>query len=551
MLQPGIILQSRYQILQLLGQGGMGAVYLARDHRLNQLVALKENSIGNLRQFYQEAQILARLRHPNLPRVSDHFVESNGAQYLVMDYVEGEDLETMRQRHGALPEAEIRVWLDQILDALVYLHSQNVIHRDIKPENIKLTPSGQVMLVDFGIAKVYQTGQLTRSSQKFGSPGYASPEHYRGGTDQRSDIYSLGATIYALLTGRIPPDALSLESGSAILASPRVLNRGLSEQITKVILQAMEVRPSARWQDAATMRFGMTDTALPANRNWRATFSQWAVAAPILILFCMGTAAIIGIGTIFTGQIAQFGAASPTAVSRATRTRTITRVSAMIPTPVRPSNTMAAPTETALAQSQSVSTQTGTPLVKTVTFTPVPPTLTHTPIRVRPTVSPTLPRTTPLSSPIPVQIEPTFTPVPASSIIYEPPTLHDPPDGSNLTRSTILRWSSPHQLAPDQEFDVLVWPDGSNEQTSIGTTTAMNFSIEFGAWKYAGIEGKFYWTIRIKHVTGEYLSSGVQPLSFFATARSTQPQPIEPPKSTDVPPPTDSEPPVTIIPPFN
>lgn len=258
MLAANTILQNRYQIIRLLGQGGMGAVYLAFDRRLNQQVALKENTSGDPRQFQQEAQLLARLRHPNLPRVIDHFIEPNGAQYLVMDYIEGEDLETLRQTRGALPEAQVCTWFDQILDAVAYLHSQGVIHRDIKPDNIKITPGGQAILVDFGIAKVYQTGQFTRTGQKFGSPGYASPEHYRGGTNQQSDIYSLGATMYAMLTGGAPPDAQALELGSALLVPPTKLNPAISLQMEQVILRAMQLRQTARWQSVGELRSALT-----------------------------------------------------------------------------------------------------------------------------------------------------------------------------------------------------------------------------------------------------------------------------------------------------
>ncbi|OQZ00094.1 MAG: hypothetical protein B6D41_00305 [Chloroflexi bacterium UTCFX4] len=254
MLAINTILQNRYQILRLLGQGGMGAVYLAFDHRLNQNVALKENTGGDARQFQAEAELLARLRHPNLPRVIDHFIEPNGSQYLVMDYIEGEDLETLRQTRGALPEAQVRAWFEQILNAVAYLHSQGIIHRDIKPDNIKITPNGQAVLVDFGIAKIFQSGQYTRTSQKFGSPGYASPEHYHGGTNQQSDIYSLGATLYAIVTGGPPPDAQSLEIGTAMLVSPRNVNVAISPQMEQVILRAMRVKPNSLFASVQEMR---------------------------------------------------------------------------------------------------------------------------------------------------------------------------------------------------------------------------------------------------------------------------------------------------------
>ncbi len=255
MLAPNTLLQNRYQIIRLLGQGGMGAVYLAFDRRLNQHVALKENTGGDARQFQHEAQLLARLRHTNLPRVSDHFIEPNGAQYLVMDYIEGEDLETLRATRGALPEVQVRAWFDQILNAVAYLHSQGIIHRDIKPDNIKITPGGQAVLVDFGIAKVFQAGQFTRTSQKFGSPGYASPEHYRGGTNQQSDIYSLGATMYAVLTGGAPPDAQALERGTAILVPPRNINATISLQMEQVILRAMRIPQNQYFQSVDEMGY--------------------------------------------------------------------------------------------------------------------------------------------------------------------------------------------------------------------------------------------------------------------------------------------------------
>jgi len=254
MLPSGAVIQNRYQVVRLLGQGGFGAVYQARDLRLGQIVALKENIGGDPRQFQQEALILANLRHPNLPRVSDHFVEPNGAQYLVMDFVEGEDLESVLQRQGALPETQVLAWFDQIIDAVAYLHNHNVIHRDIKPANIRITPAGQAVLVDFGIAKVYQPGQMTMSGARAVSPGYAAPEQYHGGTDHQSDVYSLGATLYALLTGGEPPDARALERGTATLTPPRVLNLALSVTAEQIILQAMAIQARQRFQSADAMR---------------------------------------------------------------------------------------------------------------------------------------------------------------------------------------------------------------------------------------------------------------------------------------------------------
>ena len=253
LLQPGGIIQSRYQIITLLGQGGMGAVYQARDLHLGQIIALKENSGSDPRQFQQEAVILANLKHPNLPRVTDHFVEPSRTQYLAMDFIAGEDLATGLEKQGAFAEAQALVWINQILDAVEYLHCCGVIHRDIKPANIKVTPQGQAVLVDFGIAKVCQPGQRTGTGARAGTAGYAPPEQYRGGTDQRSDIYALGATLFALLAGGDPPHALALERGTAKLIAPNFLNGSTSARVTRAIIQAMELQPQHRFVSVVEM----------------------------------------------------------------------------------------------------------------------------------------------------------------------------------------------------------------------------------------------------------------------------------------------------------
>src|SRR6266496_4797207 len=158
MLAPETVLQNRYRIIRLLGQGGMGAVYEALDQRLDTTVALKETLFADERlrkQFEREARLLARLHHPALPRVSDHFPEGDG-QFLIMQYIGGEDLaEMVAQRRGPFPPDQVLTWADQLLDALDYLHTQEppIIHRDIKPQNLKLTPRGEIILLDFGLAK--------------------------------------------------------------------------------------------------------------------------------------------------------------------------------------------------------------------------------------------------------------------------------------------------------------------------------------------------------------------------------------------------------------
>ncbi len=264
-LEIGQTLRERYRIDALLGRGGMGAVYRAYDLNLNIAVVVKENLIHSdeaRRQFGREARILASLRHPNLPRVTDFFFLPGQGQYLVMDFVEGEDLKRLLARQGACPEAIAIAWMHPVLDALEYLHNQSIIHRDVKPANIKLTPRGEIALVDFGLAKVYDPAQETTVGARGVTPGYAPPEQYgQGRTDARSDIYSLGATLYALLTGKAPPDGLALVIAQEKLVPPRQLRAEISEAVEQAILRAMQSRPDDRFQTAAAFRAALPETA--------------------------------------------------------------------------------------------------------------------------------------------------------------------------------------------------------------------------------------------------------------------------------------------------
>ena len=268
MLTPETILQGRYRIVRQLGQGGMGAVYEAVDQRLDTTVALKETLFTDerlRRQFEREARLLARLHHPALPRVSDHFSEGEG-QFLVMQYIPGDDLsEMVTRRQGPFPASQVLSWADQLLDALDYLHTQEpqIIHRDIKPQNLKLTARGQIILLDFGLAKG-QGGDISRvttAASIFGyTPNYAPLEQIQGlGTDLRSDLYSLAATMYHLLTGVKPPDALSraaaLVNGQEdplLLASEA--NPSAGTQADEVLKKAMSQNREQRYASAEEMR---------------------------------------------------------------------------------------------------------------------------------------------------------------------------------------------------------------------------------------------------------------------------------------------------------
>ncbi len=263
MLTSGDVLQNRYRIEELIAEGGMGAVYRATDTRLKCVVALKECRIpfgtANqalreklIRQFEDEARLLANLRHHALPNVSDHFTENNG-QFLVMEYIPGDDLmEMIERRGGAFPVDEVLEWADQLLDALEYLHDRQppVFHRDIKPQNIKLTENGRIVLLDFGLAK------WEASSVFGGTPSYVPLEQVMGqGTDQRSDLYSLAATMYHLMTGlQVAHSYTRFTEKPDRLSPANKVNRLVSLAIADVLTQALSLGREGRPASAAEMR---------------------------------------------------------------------------------------------------------------------------------------------------------------------------------------------------------------------------------------------------------------------------------------------------------
>lgn len=269
MLTPGTILQGRYRVVRQLARGGMGTVYEAVDERLDAVVALKETSFDGeelRRQFEREARLLARLHHPALPRVSDHFGEGAGA-FLVMQFVEGSDLETLRRARpeGSFPVAEVLEWADQLLDALDYLHVQQppVIHRDIKPQNLKLGARGRVMLLDFGLAKGYASRtspDVPPPSVRGGTLAYSSLEQLEGtGTDALSDLFSLAVTLYQLMTGVLPPAVMTRLNAihnkqPDPLRPAHEVSPHVPVEVSAVLRRAMAVARDERPASAAEMR---------------------------------------------------------------------------------------------------------------------------------------------------------------------------------------------------------------------------------------------------------------------------------------------------------
>jgi serine/threonine protein kinase len=273
-LSPNTLLQNRYLVVSLIGKGGMGEVYLAIDQRLGNHVALKRTYFTDDEvlaiAFEREARTLANLRHKALTKVSDHFVE-NEEQFLVMEYISGEDLtKRLEVAKKAFPMNWVLFWADELLDALAYLHAQEpqIIHRDIKPQNLKLTADNHVILLDFGLAKNSSTTiqSSTSGSSIVGyTPHYAPMEQIRGlGTSPKSDIYSLSATLYQLMTNVVPSDALSradeLLNGKPDCLQPLIaLNSEIPASISNVILKGMALRPDERYGDAREMQLALRE----------------------------------------------------------------------------------------------------------------------------------------------------------------------------------------------------------------------------------------------------------------------------------------------------
>lgn len=288
-LRSGEVLRSRYKILRVIGQGGMGSIYLADDLRLEgRQCALKEvehdkslppEMLRQARdQFFREATVLARLDHPNLPKVSDFF-SVGGRDYLIMDFVPGKDLRTLmneaRQSGKFLPESDVLSWASQLADALTYLHSQvpPILHRDIKPSNLKLTPSGLLKLVDFGLVKILASEEMTITIlQGRGTALYTPLEQYGGDaghTDVRSDVYSFGATLYHLMTNQSPPEARERFLDPETLVFPRQINPEISGRAERAVIWAMNLHPTERPQDVETFRQALLGNWTPPSQSMR------------------------------------------------------------------------------------------------------------------------------------------------------------------------------------------------------------------------------------------------------------------------------------------
>ncbi|HLL74628.1 MAG TPA: protein kinase [Pyrinomonadaceae bacterium] len=291
-LEPGTLLHSRYEVVRRIGGGGMGAVYLARDRNLgNAPRAVKEMIQQNIDEsqhekaindFRRESMLLSSLEHPSIPTIYDYFYEDDsGRFYLVMKYISGGDfLARLRSApNGRLDEKTVCDWAVQVADVLHYLHRQNppIIYRDLKPANLMIDGnSGRVMLIDFGIARWVQKEE--KGVTAVGTMGYAPPELFSGKVEPRSDIYSLGATIFHLLTGSDPQDNPLLIFDFNKNPRPRQLAPSLSNEMEQILMRAVEYKPENRFRSAAELRDTLTEH-LEKLRTGQVTFGMTSGAA--------------------------------------------------------------------------------------------------------------------------------------------------------------------------------------------------------------------------------------------------------------------------------
>lgn len=261
MAKIGAIIDGKYEILKQIGMGGMSTVYLAMDQHLNKQWAVKEirlraddrESRVIIQSLIAEANLMKKLDHPALPRIVD-IIDSRDTIYVIMDYIEGEPLSRILEREGPQPEEDVLEWARQLCDVLSYLHTRKppVIYRDMKPGNIMIRPDGNIRLIDFGIAREYKEGK-TSDTVALGTKGYAAPEQFggQGQTDARTDIYSLGVTLYQALTGQTPSEP------PYEFYPIRYWDPSLSGGLEKIIAKCVKPNPQDRYQTCAQLYYAL------------------------------------------------------------------------------------------------------------------------------------------------------------------------------------------------------------------------------------------------------------------------------------------------------
>jgi len=349
-LLPGEILNKRYRIASLLGQGPFGAVYRAWDLANQRDVAIKEyldSSLEIQRRFRAEAAQLSNLKHPQLPVVHDHFCLEDSGQYLITEYIDGDDSQTLLNQYGSLPSDLIVSWLQSVCIPLAYLHDKKRLHLNIKPANLRITPESQVYLVDTGLPGLGVSP---------GASGYSAPEQQtQGNVTIASDIYSLGATLYTLLTGIVPPDALHRESGLKELIPAREVNPDIEPYLSVVANRAMDLRTDVRYESAAEFSSALerpigrpliqsdqprrttsdippgSSPRLPVKRRRQIEQRTIITLAAVLVL---AIGVLVGVGLASQTPQAEEGQIAATATLRSQIVAALTAITTVTPTPI-------------------------------------------------------------------------------------------------------------------------------------------------------------------------------------------------------------------------
>ena len=564
-IQTNTILNSRYQMQRILGEGGMGAVYLAMDLQHRRPVAIKVARLGGLEardQFRREAAFLKRLHHHSLPRVWDYFSDTQ-RDFLVMEYIPGEDLESLVYRQGPQPEWLVLRWADELLDGLEYLHDQDppLIHRDIKPGNLKLRTDETLVLVDFGIATELHPDKDTDEGALAVTPGFSPPEQYSDQpTDARTDIYSVGATLYFLLTGQTPPAAIDRIEGRAQLDAPSKRVASLSPSTDMLVLKALNLRHGERWAAATDMRHAVAYAAqylatstfkknaanpaiatkslptavTPVTRSIRRTGLAFAL---VLLAVALAAGAMFALRASEPPPVASQAAGatetdpspSPTTTAASSAMAAATQSSAASPTAVGDNVVSVSagvvaggslpPDATHSANDAAPSvelTPTSTYIVQVSTSTPTRQ-ATQTPTATRSATTPTTVKT----AATPVAVAPTATSPPAAFSVIAGLVSPLPGDAGNGTR--LFQWQvQSGGLNAGEAFEVRFWRSGQDPLQSglgvAGTTRESQMTINLDG-AAATLPGQF--------MPGEYLwgvvlvnQSPYAPIRLISEARS-------------------------------
>lgn len=310
MIEIGAIIDGRYEILKEIGRGGMSVVYLAMDNRLNKSLVVKDirKRAGKdndllINSLVVEANMLKKLEHHSLPRIYD-IIESEGDIYVVMDYIEGQSLKEVLDVHHKLPAKDVTKWAKQLSDVLEYLHTRKpnpIIYRDMKPDNIMLTPNGKIKLIDFGIAREHKEDHST-DTVNLGTKGYASPEQLSGKqTDVRTDIYSLGVTLYHLVTGK------TLSEPPFEVRPIRQWDPSLPEGLEHIIHKATQTEPEQRYQSCAELSYDLANIEKLTEGYKRKLYRRLvAFVIPLLLFFTFMTTSIVGYNGMKREQFEQY-----------------------------------------------------------------------------------------------------------------------------------------------------------------------------------------------------------------------------------------------------